>query len=38
VSIDHVGYRKSLYEELAMINSTLTAIQGSVINETLYEV
>lgn len=37
VSIDHVGYRKSLYEELAQINSMITAIQGSVIDETAYE-
>lgn len=37
VSIDHVGYRKSLYEELAMINSMIASIEGSTINETAYE-
>lgn len=38
VKIDHVGYRKSLYEELAMINSALSAIQGPVIHETIGEI
>lgn len=37
VSIDHVGYRKSLYEELAQINSMISAAEGSVISETAYE-
>lgn len=37
VSIDHVGYRKSLYEELAMINSMIASVEGSTIAETFYE-
>lgn len=37
LAIDHVGYRKSLYEELAMIGARLVEIQGPVIVETLGE-
>lgn len=36
--IDHVGYRKSLYDELAMINEMIAAIEGTTIVETIGEV
>lgn len=38
VNIDHVGYRKSLYEELRMIDEQLRSFEGATIIETIGEV
>jgi len=33
VKVDHVGYRKSLYDELRDIDSLIASIQGPTISE-----
>lgn len=38
VNIDHVGYRRSLYEELRMIEEQLRAYEGTTFVDTIGEV